>query len=142
MRLPGGRTTVPRPSLYTLLQSVVEALQSPTCKVLYTSNQQENWAPNVLSAMHEWLPPAKGVGQVHIMMVAGVPNVGKSTFINALKDHAFQLGLRAGKKSGRVVTGPLPGVTKQVLGFKVLFSSPLPACASKTALIREIRYIP
>eukprot|EP00743_Colponemidia_sp_Colp-15_P010453 GILK01011510.1.p1 GENE.GILK01011510.1~~GILK01011510.1.p1 ORF type:complete len:317 (+),score=37.86 GILK01011510.1:33-953(+) len=48
------------------------------------------------------------------MMVCGVPNVGKSSIINALRRHA---GTLPKKEAAKV--GPLPGVTRSVSGFKV-----------------------
>lgn len=46
------------------------------------------------------------------MLVMGVPNVGKSTLINALR--RAKMG-----KAGGAKTGPLPGVTRALSGFRV-----------------------
>lgn len=46
------------------------------------------------------------------MLVIGVPNVGKSTLINALRR------AKTGR-SGGAKTGPLPGVTRALSGFRV-----------------------
>jgi ribosome biogenesis GTPase A len=62
------------------------------------------------------------------MLVVGMPNVGKSTIINSLRAH-FKQGtvyqfedLIAGGNSA--VTGPLPGVTRTISGFKVSQTPP------------------
>lgn len=102
------------------LQVTRTALQTPACKVLFTSKDDKNSVTKVLEAVREWLPNKQGQGEVYVMMVVGVPNVGKSTFINALKQHAHKQGLLRADRVSQLTVGPLPGVTKQVLGFKVL----------------------
>lgn len=49
------------------------------------------------------------------VMIGGMPNVGKSTIINKLRNKAASLD----KKTSIVKTGPLPCVTRGVSGFKI-----------------------
>jgi mitochondrial GTPase 1 len=53
------------------------------------------------------------------MLIAGMPNVGKSTVINALRRQSPQI-----KNKSIAQTAPLPCITKSVVGFKVS-SNPL-----------------
>lgn len=64
-------------------------------------------------------PLAAGEGDVHLVMVVGTPNVGKTSLINALKRHCNSQGLLNNPRSGKLEVGPLPGVTKRVSGIKV-----------------------
>ncbi len=54
-------------------------------------------------------------------MIAGVPNVGKSTIINSLR--ARDKEVKQGKKSG-ARTGGVPCITKSVSGFKIKADPP------------------
>ncbi|GMN35934.1 hypothetical protein TIFTF001_042320 [Ficus carica] len=49
-----------------------------------------------------------------LVMVVGVPNVGKSALINSI----HQIADSSGKKK-RATVGPLPGVTEDIAGFKI-----------------------
>ena len=55
------------------------------------------------------------------LMIAGVPNVGKSTIINSLRQKDAEIGHT--KKSG-ARTGGIPCVTKSVSGFKIKSDPP------------------
>ena len=52
-------------------------------------------------------------------MIGGIPNVGKSTVLNALRSRDEVIAEKSTKKSGAKV-GALPGVTKQISGFKII----------------------
>ena len=54
-------------------------------------------------------------------MIGGVPNVGKSTIINSLRQRDSELGHT--KKSG-ARTGGVPCITKSVTGFKIKADPP------------------
>lgn len=57
------------------------------------------------------------IQKVYSMMVVGIPNVGKSSIINRIR-------LSAGKGKS-AISGPLPGVTKKVTGFRVNDNPPI-----------------
>ncbi|MEW5318931.1 MAG: hypothetical protein WDW38_010113 [Sanguina aurantia] len=69
----------------------------------------------------EWLTAERTHADLSLMMVLGVPNVGKSSLINALKLCANSDGLLGGEQAYHKTakTGPLPGVTQQLGGFQV-----------------------
>lgn len=54
-------------------------------------------------------------------MIGGVPNVGKSTIINSLRQRDSEISHT--KKSG-ARTGGVPCITKQVTGFKIKMDPP------------------
>lgn len=58
------------------------------------------------------------------MLVMGIPNTGKSSLINALKETAGQQGRLGARRAqrGKAATGPLPGVTRTISGFQVATS--------------------
>jgi 50S ribosome-binding GTPase len=101
------------------LQATAQALITPTCAVLYTSQTSKDVAAQVLAAARGLLPRKAKLGDVCTMMVVGFPNTGKTTLLNAIKQHAVRKQLLVVQRAGRLHTGPLPGVTKQVAGFKV-----------------------
>ncbi|KAF5199792.1 mitochondrial GTPase 1-like [Thalictrum thalictroides] len=53
-----------------------------------------------------------------LVMVVGVPNVGKSSLINSINQIASTRFPAQGKKK-RATVGPLPGVTQDIAGFKI-----------------------
>uniref|UniRef100_A0A7N0UMT2 G domain-containing protein n=1 Tax=Kalanchoe fedtschenkoi TaxID=63787 RepID=A0A7N0UMT2_KALFE len=53
-----------------------------------------------------------------LVMVVGVPNVGKSAMINSIHQIALS-GLRVQQRTKRATVGPLPGVTQDIAGFKI-----------------------
>jgi ribosome biogenesis GTPase A len=87
--------------------------------VMYTSSTSKDVAAQVLRSIKRWLPEDRDTGTVQIMMVVGTPNVGKTTFINAMKRHAVESGLSRAQKASKLEVGPTPGVTKRVSGVKV-----------------------
>lgn len=54
-----------------------------------------------------------------LVMVVGVPNVGKSALINSIHQIALSR-FPMQEKTKRATVGPLPGVTQDIAGFKVL----------------------
>eukprot|EP01133_Synstelium_polycarpum_P002257 gene2257-2557_t len=73
----------------------------------------------VVKSAIEWhnarKPPTKIVKEIN-MMVIGVPNVGKSSLINAIRKGT---GMTSAAK-----TGALPGVTRHITGFRVSENPP------------------
>ncbi|XP_024459030.1 short integuments 2, mitochondrial isoform X2 [Populus trichocarpa] len=53
-----------------------------------------------------------------LVMVVGVPNVGKSALINSIHQIALSRFAVQGKKK-RATVGPLPGVTQDIAGYKI-----------------------
>lgn len=54
-----------------------------------------------------------------LVMVVGVPNVGKSALINCIHQIASSRFPEQEKKKKRAKVGPLPGVTQDIAGFKI-----------------------
>ncbi|XP_062167181.1 short integuments 2, mitochondrial [Alnus glutinosa] len=52
-----------------------------------------------------------------LVMVVGVPNVGKSALINSIHQIASQFPVN--QKMKRATVGPLPGVTQDISGYKI-----------------------
>jgi ribosome biogenesis GTPase A len=55
-----------------------------------------------------------------LVMVVGVPNVGKSALINSIHQIAAAR-FPVQERLKRATVGPLPGVTQDIAGFKVIF---------------------
>ncbi|KAH9648621.1 hypothetical protein KPL70_025672 [Citrus sinensis] len=53
-----------------------------------------------------------------LVMVVGVPNVGKSALINSIHQIALSR-FPVQEKTKRATVGPLPGVTQDIAGFKI-----------------------
>ncbi|CAN1256248.1 Short integuments 2, mitochondrial [Linum perenne] len=53
-----------------------------------------------------------------LVMVVGVPNVGKSALINSIRQIALSR-FPVGDKIKRATVGPLPGVTQDIAGYKI-----------------------
>ncbi|GKC16143.1 short integuments 2, mitochondrial-like protein [Tanacetum coccineum] len=54
-----------------------------------------------------------------LVMVVGVPNVGKSALINCIHQIASSRFPEQEKKKKRAKVGPLPGVTQDIAGYKI-----------------------
>ncbi|KAG2444279.1 hypothetical protein HXX76_001036 [Chlamydomonas incerta] len=65
--------------------------------------------------------PTAAPPDLRLVLVAGLPNTGKSSLINALKRAAAARGLLDGEQAWRKTAraGPLPGVTTALGGFRV-----------------------
>lgn len=114
------------------LQETLRELSSSNQQVLYTCTSARGFAAEVLDAMRRCLFASDGdlnktasktnaasSSNVHVIMVVGTPNVGKTSLINALRQHARKEGLLDVPRAGQLPVGALPGVTKHVSGIKV-----------------------
>ncbi|KAG0586804.1 hypothetical protein KC19_2G118800 [Ceratodon purpureus] len=54
-----------------------------------------------------------------LLMIVGIPNVGKSALINTLFRHAHALNKAEQEPLKKAKVGPLPGVTQHISGFKI-----------------------
>lgn len=96
---------------YTL--KIVEKLKNQGEKVVLYSAETNANMQNLMKYITENIPlKFKTVGMW--MMVGGVPNVGKSSIINAFRSHSNSFTNNSPAK-----TGPKPCVTRGVSGFKV-----------------------
>ncbi|KXZ41893.1 hypothetical protein GPECTOR_250g621 [Gonium pectorale] len=75
----------------------------------------------VLDAALGWLRAERPQSDLSLILIAGMPNTGKSSLINALKRAAKRQDMLEGEQAFHKTAraGPLPGVTTQVGGFKV-----------------------
>ena len=124
------------PDICEPMQDTLLELESTNQKVLFTCTSSQGFAAEVLAAVRMCLPgtetslertssagPGAANGRVHIVMVVGTPNVGKTSLINALRRHARAQGLLHVPRTGQLPVGPLPGVTKHVSGIKACHSN-------------------
>lgn len=56
-------------------------------------------------------------------MIGGIPNVGKSTVINALRSRDEELQGKSDRSGARV--GGIPCITKNISGFKIMSDPPV-----------------
>eukprot|EP00850_Spirogloea_muscicola_P008946 SM000049S16717 [mRNA] locus=s49:255873:258330:- [translate_table: standard] len=82
---------------------------------LFISAQRQSSIRQVLNAAQHWLTQERRDEATLLVMVLGVPNVGKSALINGL--HRLAAPVQAQLKRAKV--GPLPGVTRDLAAFKV-----------------------
>ncbi|XP_024399902.1 short integuments 2, mitochondrial isoform X2 [Physcomitrium patens] len=54
-----------------------------------------------------------------LLMIVGIPNVGKSALINTLFRHAHAIAKSEQEHLKKAKVGPLPGVTQHISGFKI-----------------------
>jgi ribosome biogenesis GTPase A len=102
------------------VQDMTQALSSLHCNVLVTSQQDPCLASRVLAEVKSMLPKKLlQPGAVPTLLIAGLPNTGKTTLLNSMKQHAVKTGALKAGRAGKHLTGPVPGVTKHVSGFKV-----------------------
>lgn len=70
-----------------------------------------------------------------VMIIAGIPNVGKSTLINAIR------GVSNYRESKGAATAPTPGFTRQVTTMRVRKSPPLFLCDSPGIMMPRVNDI-
>ncbi|KAG7958581.1 hypothetical protein I3843_10G027300 [Carya illinoinensis] len=72
-----------------------------------------------------------------LVMVVGVPNVGKSALINSIHQIASSLFPMQGKMK-RATVGPLPGVTQDIAGYKIAHQPSIYVLDSPGVLVPNI----
>ncbi|XP_021911520.1 short integuments 2, mitochondrial [Carica papaya] len=72
-----------------------------------------------------------------LVMVVGVPNVGKSALINSIHQTALSR-LPVQEKMKKATVGPLPGVTKDISGFKIAHQPSIYVLDSPGVLVPSI----
>ncbi|GIL93277.1 hypothetical protein Vretimale_19666 [Volvox reticuliferus] len=109
---------------HTATKAACALLQSQGHRVVPCVARRDGGAGKVLDAALGWLQSERCNTDLNLMMVAGAPNTGKSSLINALKRAAQREGLLDGEHAFQRTarSGPLPGVTRQLGGFKVCHS--------------------
>eukprot|EP00026_Physarum_polycephalum_P005955 Phypoly_transcript_05994.p1 GENE.Phypoly_transcript_05994~~Phypoly_transcript_05994.p1 ORF type:complete len:543 (+),score=132.89 Phypoly_transcript_05994:180-1631(+) len=107
-----------------LQQKIREIYEEDYQRVVFTTakpSKNKNRSPKRILQQAVSLVPKSisenGIRKVYTMLVVGVPNVGKSTIINALR-------LLSGKKKS-AKTGASPGVTRAMSGFSVCDLPPI-----------------
>lgn len=93
------------PEITALWQVYFE--QSASVKTLLTTLEQADKAQKLTQLCHKLVPAKNKAGSVILAMITGIPNVGKSTLINAV----------AGRKVAR--TGNEPAITKGLQKIKL-----------------------
>ncbi|KAG1142277.1 hypothetical protein G6F37_009374 [Rhizopus arrhizus] len=89
------------------------ACHAPSTPVSFTSCLTDNNVKSILKYAEELAQPIPQV----TLMVVGMPNVGKSSLINALR----RVGVGKGKAA---ITGAQPGVTRTVIGTVKVLEDP------------------
>ncbi|KAI9281607.1 P-loop containing nucleoside triphosphate hydrolase protein [Sporodiniella umbellata] len=89
------------------------ARHAPTMPILFTSCLKDTNVKSILKYASELAQPIPQV----TLMVVGMPNVGKSSLINALR----RVGVGKGKAA---ITGAQPGVTRTVIGTVKVLETP------------------
>lgn len=102
-------------------QAACAVLRSQGLRVIPTMAVHDDQAKRVLDAALSWLSADRPHSDMSLVLVAGMPNTGKSSLINALKRAAQKQGLLEGEQAYHKTAkaGPLPGVTQHLGGFKV-----------------------
>jgi len=80
-------------------------------QVLFTSANRGKNISHIIPMVSETIKKSSFDKSIY-MLVIGIPNIGKSTVINSLRNAYL-------KKGGGAKTGKLPGVTRHVSGFTV-----------------------
>ncbi|KAG2486327.1 hypothetical protein HYH03_015031 [Edaphochlamys debaryana] len=109
-------------------QAALSLLRAQGMQALPCEATREGSGTRLLDALLSAMPPPGGAAprDLALVLVAGLPNTGKSSTINALKRAAGKRGLLEGEQAHTKTAraGPTPGVTRQMAGFKVC-ASPL-----------------
>eukprot|EP00232_Nephroselmis_pyriformis_P026252 CAMPEP_0182871194 /NCGR_PEP_ID=MMETSP0034_2-20130328/10980_1 /TAXON_ID=156128 /ORGANISM="Nephroselmis pyriformis, Strain CCMP717" /LENGTH=216 /DNA_ID=CAMNT_0025003731 /DNA_START=45 /DNA_END=691 /DNA_ORIENTATION=- len=107
-----------------LEKRVVEHFANQGIPAVFASAPKPKSAKQILAAVQGLLREHCGGADTLLAMVVGVPNVGKSSLINAMRQVAARQGQALGRKDSkgplsRAKMGPLPGVTRHLAGFQV-----------------------
>eukprot|EP01100_Stratorugosa_tubuloviscum_P000689 TRINITY_DN1153_c0_g1_i1.p1 TRINITY_DN1153_c0_g1~~TRINITY_DN1153_c0_g1_i1.p1 ORF type:complete len:269 (-),score=82.77 TRINITY_DN1153_c0_g1_i1:213-1019(-) len=104
-----------------LQQTITEGFKSRNEHCLFTWNKNGKavHSDKVIPTALNILCKDKGPKREHLytIFVVGVPNVGKSTLINSIRNTTQLQNKKQDNKKAKV--GPLPGVTRSISGFEV-----------------------
>eukprot|EP01018_Ginkgo_biloba_P028929 Gb_20782 [translate_table: standard] len=84
----------------------------------FASAHNKNYVKKLLVQVEAQLKEAISKQPTLLVMVVGIPNVGKSALINSVHQIA-RTRFPAQEKVKRATVGPLPGVTQDIAGFKI-----------------------
>lgn len=109
--------------------------ESPKLECIHISTKKNQNVNKVLTFIQNNVSPQfKTVGAW--VLVGGIPNVGKSTIINAVrkKDESVNHSKKSGAR-----TGGVPCVTKSITGFKIISDPPTFMMDSPGIIIPKIK---
>lgn len=98
-------------------QAILHRLEEQKLQGLFTSSQKRGSIHKLLQTVMSRLQHDKPKADMLIIMAVGIPNSGKSTLINALRQ-AAKLG-KHNSSGGKAATGATPGLTRHIAGFQV-----------------------
>eukprot|EP00193_Tetraselmis_chui_P020817 CAMPEP_0177790862 /NCGR_PEP_ID=MMETSP0491_2-20121128/23597_1 /TAXON_ID=63592 /ORGANISM="Tetraselmis chuii, Strain PLY429" /LENGTH=203 /DNA_ID=CAMNT_0019312997 /DNA_START=170 /DNA_END=777 /DNA_ORIENTATION=- len=100
-------------------QKIIRHFEGRQQRVCFSCAQDLKSVRKLLEGCRSWLKQ-DSTAVTHLMMVVGLPNTGKSSLINRFRQVAPKSKSPMRQRGmGTAKTGPTPGVTRQLSGFKV-----------------------